>query len=244
MQFVGQTDRGNLREINEDKHYFDAHLQLFAIADGMGGHDNGEVASKIAIETVQEWAKTQVSPQGDLGPMKRLSVLRELAEEANHRVHIAANNTRTLRGMGTTLIAGFVTPSYLTYVHVGDSRLYLLRDGTLTQITTDDTVVQEMVNQGEITIEESRVHEKRNRITRAIGLRATATLTLDAYPLNSGDVILACTDGLHDMIVDDTEIADIILTAATIEAAAENLVQQALAYGGTDNVTTLLFAMD
>jgi protein phosphatase len=244
MQFAAKTDTGKLRERNEDRYYFNTQLQLFAIADGMSGHESGDVASLIALEIIQEWAKTQASPQSDLGPMKRLAVLTELAEEANQSIYTAAENSGKARGMGTTLIAGFVTFSYLAYVHVGDSRLYVLRDGKITQITTDDTFVQKMVEKGEITPEESRVHEKRNIVTQAVGLIPTVTVSTDAYPLGPGDIVLACTDGLHDMIVDDNEIAEIITTARNIEEAAENLVNKALDYGGTDNVTVLLFAID
>jgi protein phosphatase len=146
--------------------------------------------------------------------------------------------------MGTTLIAGFVTFSYLTYVHVGDSRLYVLRDEKLTQITTDDSIVQKMVEKGEITLEESRTHEKRNIITKAIGLMPTVDVNADAYPLVAGDIVLACTDGLHDLIIDDREIAEIILAADNIEEAGQNLINKALDYGGTDNVTVLLVAVD
>jgi protein phosphatase len=176
--------------------------------------------------------------------MKRLGVLSELAEEANQRIYTSTESQGKARGMGTTLIAGFITFSYLAYVHVGDSRLYVLRDETLTQITTDDSIVQKMVEKGEITPEEGRVHEKRNLITQAIGLRPEVTVNADAYPLVPGDIVLACTDGLHDLIINDAEIADIILSAADIEEASENLISQALDYGGTDNVTVLLVNVD
>jgi protein phosphatase len=244
MQFAAKTDTGKLRERNEDRYYFNTQLQLFAIADGMSGHESGDVASLIALEIIQEWAKTQASPQSDLGPMKRLAVLTELAEEANQHIYTAAENSGKARGMGTTLIAGFVTFSYLTYVHVGDSRLYVLRDEKLTQITTDDSIVQKMVEKGEITLEESRTHEKRNIITKAIGLMPTVDVNADAYPLVAGDIVLACTDGLHDLIIDDREIAEIILAADNIEEAGQNLINKALDYGGTDNVTVLLVAVD
>ena len=244
MQFVAKTDTGKLRERNEDLYYFDAQLQLFAITDGMGGHESGDIASRIALEIIQGWAQAQVSPHTDLGPMKRLEVLTELAEEANQQIYNASESSSQARGMGTTLIAGFVTFSYLTYVHVGDSRLYVLRDEKLTQITTDDSFVQKMVEKGEITVEESRTHEKRNIITKAIGLMPTVAVNADAYPLVPGDIVLACTDGLHDLIIDDREIAEIILAADDIETAGENLISKALDYGGTDNVTVLLVAVD
>lgn len=244
MQFAAKTDTGKLRDRNEDRHYFNPQLQLFVIADGMSGHERGDVASRIALEVIQEWVKTHASPQLDLGPMKKLAMLTELAETANARIHATARSSGQARGMGTTLIAGFAAFSYLTYVHVGDSRLYVLRDGRLTQITRDDTYVQKMVEQGEITPEESRVHGRRNIVTQAIGLLPTVKLSADAYPLNSGDIVLVCTDGLHDMITDDTEIAEIIMAAGSLDAAVEDLVQKALEYGGVDNVTALLFAID
>ena len=244
MQFVAKTDTGKLRERNEDLYYFDAQLQLFAITDGMGGHESGDIASRIALEIIQNWAQAQVSPHTDLGPMKRLEVLTELAEEANQQIYSASESSSKARGMGTTLITGFVTFSYLTYVHVGDSRLYVLRDEKLTQITTDDSFVQKMVEKGEITVEESRTHEKRNIITKAIGLMPTVAVNADAYPLVPGDIVLACTDGLHDLIIDDREIAEIILAADDIETAGEELINKALDYGGTDNVTVLLVAVD
>ena len=243
MQFAARTNTGKLREINEDRYYFDTQHQLFAIADGMSGHESGDVASRIAVEVIQEWAETQASLQSDLGPMKKLAILDQLAEEANHRIYTATESTDKARGMGTTLIAGFLNFSYLAYLHVGDSRLYVLRSGEFVQITTDDTFVQKMVERNEITSEESRVHERRNIVTRAIGLRPTATFSTNAYPLGTGDIVLACTDGLHDMIVADDEIANIIMTASNIEEAAENLVNRALDYGGTDNVTVLLFTI-
>ena len=244
MQFVAKTDTGKLRERNEDLYYFDAQLQLFAIADGMGGHERGDIASRIALEVIQEWVETQASPQIDLGPMKRLGVLRDLAEAANRRIYTSTESRNKVRGMGTTLTAGFITFSYLAYVHVGDSRLYVLRDEKLTQITTDDSFVEKMVKNGEITPEEGRVHEKRNIITQAIGLKSTVAVSADAYPLVPGDIVLACTDGLHDLIIDDNEIADIISAASDLEEASENLVNKALDYGGTDNVTVLLVAVD
>ena len=244
MQFAVRTDTGKLRDRNEDLYYFDTQLQLFAIADGMSGHEQGDLASQIALKVIQEWAETQASPQSDLGPMKRLGVLSELAEEANQRIYTSAERQDKGRGMGTTLIAGFVTFSYLAYVHVGDSRLYVLRDEKLTQITTDDSVVQKMVEKGEITPEEGRVHEKRNIITQAIGLKSAVTVNADAYPLVPGDIVLACTDGLHDLIINDDEIADIILSASGLEEASENLISKALDYGGTDNVTVLLVTVD
>ncbi len=244
MQFAAKTDIGKLRDTNEDRYYFDTQLQLFAIADGMSGHERGGLASKLALDIIQQWAQAETSLHSDLGPMKKLGVLSSLAEKANQHIYTASKKSSKACSIGTTLIAGFVTFSYLAYVHVGDSRLYVLRDGKLTQITTDDSLVQKMVEKGEITSEEARVHEKRNIITQAIGLRRTVTTNADTHPLVRGDIVVACTDGLHDLIVDDQEIAGIIMSAATLEEACDNLVNKALNYGGTDNVTVLLVSCD
>ncbi len=244
MNFVAKTDIGALRERNEDSYFVDENIRLFAIADGMSGHARGDVASRIALQIFEEWAAETPNPSSDLGPINRLSILEKLAIEANRRVYAMGQESSQYQRMGTTLTAGFVTPSYLAYVHVGDSRLYVLHNDILTQITTDDSLVQKMIEKGEITPEEGRVHSKRNIITQAIGLAPEVSLATDVCPLAPGDTIFACTDGLHDLITDDTETRNIISSAPTLEAASENLISRALVYGGTDNITVLLVNID
>ncbi len=244
MNFVAKTDIGALRERNEDSYFVDDENRLFAIADGMSGHARGDIASRLALQIFEEWVAETPNPASDLGPIKRLDILENLALEANRRVYAMGQDSHQYHRMGTTLTAGFVTPSYLAYVHVGDSRLYVLHNDILTQITVDDSLVQKMVDKGEITPEEGRVHAKRNIITQAIGLAEDVSLTTDVCPLSAGDIILACTDGLHDLITDDTETCDIISSASTLEEASENLINKALAYGGTDNVTVVLTSVD
>ena len=244
MNFIAKTDIGSLRERNEDSYYFDETNRLFAIADGMSGHARGDIASRTALQVFEEWILETPNPASDLAPLNRLTILEKLANDANQRVYNMGQESLQYQRMGTTLTAGFVTPTYLAYVHVGDSRLYVLHDDILTQITTDDSLVQKMIEKGEITPEEGRVHAKRNIITQAIGLTVEISLASDIYPLAPGDIILACTDGLHDLITDDTETRNIISSAPTLEAASENLISRALAYGGTDNVTVLLSNVD
>ncbi len=244
MNFIAKTDIGSLRDRNEDSFTFDEKNRLFAIADGMSGHARGDIASRVALQVFEEWVSETPNPSSDLAPINRLTILEKLANEANQRVYNMGQESLQYQRMGTTLTAGFVTPSYLAYVHVGDSRLYVLHDDILTQITTDDSLVQKMIEKGEITPEEGRVHAKRNIITQAIGLTTDISLASDIYPLAPGDIILACTDGLHDLITDDTETRNIISSAPTLEAASENLISRALAYGGTDNVTVLLSNVD
>lgn len=244
MNFVAKTDIGVLRERNEDSFFFDDKNRMFAIADGMSGHARGDIASKLALQVFEEWAESNTFLASDLGPIKRLTILEEIATEANHRVYTMGKGSPQYQGMGTTLTAGFVTPSYLTYVHVGDSRIYVLHDDILTQITVDDSLVQKMIEKGEITPEEGRVHVKRNIITQAIGLSEKIDFNTDVYPLAAGDTILACTDGLHDLITDDTETRTIISHSTSLEDASKNLIDRALSLGGTDNVTVLLSTVE
>ena len=241
MPFAARTHQGKIRERNEDGFYFDEKHKIFAIADGMGGLNRGDLASRLTLESIQEWVASKTSSEDVLGPYKKMTALCHLAYEANQRIYMEEERQGEIRGMGTTLIAGIVAFDYIAYAHVGDSRLYVLRGQTLTQITTDHSLVQEMVDNGTITAEEARVHPKRNIITRAVGLAHTITAEVAIWRLKPGDIVLACTDGLHDLITDDAEIADIIRTAPCLEGACENLVNTALDYGGTDNVTVLLF---
>lgn len=244
MNFVAKTDIGTLRKRNEDAFFFDDEKRIFVIADGMSGHARGDIASRIALQVFEEWVADTPVTLSDLGPIQRLDILEKLAIEANRQVFTMGQDSHQYHRMGTTLTGGFVTPSYLAYVHVGDSRLYVLHQNTLTQITTDDSLVQKMIEKGEITPEEGRVHAKRNIITQAVGLSEEVTLTTDVCPLARGDIILACTDGLHDLITDDTETQKIISEANTLEEACEELISKAISYGGTDNVTVLLVNID
>ncbi len=244
MNFVAKTDIGALRKRNEDSFFFDDENRIFAIADGMSGHARGDIASRIALKVFEEWVAETPVTSSDLGPIQRLDILEKLAVEANRRVLAMGKDSHRFHRMGTTLTGGFVTPSYLAYVHVGDSRLYVHDQNTFTQITTDDSLVQKMIEKGEITPEEGRVHAKRNIITQAIGLSEEVIVTTDVCPLTRGNIILACTDGLHDLITDDAETQKIITDANTLEDASEKLIKKALSYGGTDNITVILVSID
>lgn len=244
MNFVARTDIGILRKRNEDAYFFDNDKLIFAIADGMSGHAHGDIASRVALQVFEEWVAETPVPASDLGPIKRLNILEKLAIEANQRVFKLGQDSHQYKRMGTTLTAGFVTPSYLAYVHVGDSRLYVLHNNILTQITTDDSLVQKLIDKGEITVEEGRVHPKRNIITQAIGLSEDIMLTTDVCPLTKGDIILACTDGLHDLIIDDNETQSILTDTVCLELASDQLIKKALSYGGTDNITVVLASVD
>ena len=225
---AGVTDVGRVRDGNEDDFLDQAdRLGLVAVADGMGGHRAGEVASATALEALRA-AVASGEP------------LREAIEGANDAVLEKSESDHELQGMGTTLTAGMLgTDGSLMVGHVGDSRAYLVRDGELRQITDDHSLVEEMVRGGELTPEQAEVHPQRSIITRALGIEPQ--VDVDVYPieLQPGDRILLCSDGLTTMVRPD-EIANIVRREADPRRAAQLLVDAANAAGGEDNVTAVI----
>jgi protein phosphatase len=238
MQFAAQTDKGKRRALNEDLYYVDENSNLLVIADGMGGHNAGEVASQIAVTVFQEWATDAADL--DLSPDEQLAVLKQLTAEANRRVYAYSQQHNLPDGMGTTLIAGFLTPTCLVHIHIGDSRIYVLRDDAIELITRDHSLVQKMVDSGLLTPQEARIHPKRNVISRAVGLESTVLIDEGNIPMSPDDIVLVCTDGLYDMVINDTEIAALVRSAADLKATSSALINKALDYGGEDNVTLIL----
>jgi protein phosphatase len=220
------TDVGIVRDHNEDGYLVDDGLGLVAVADGMGGHRGGEVASATALEALH----ASFAASGGL---------RDAVLAANDAVLERADDDN-LRGMGTTLTAGvFGDDGTLLIGHVGDSRAYLLRDGELSRITTDHSLVEELVAAGELTEEEAERDPRRSMITRAIGL--DGDLAVDLYPvvLVPGDRVILCSDGLSNM-VSDAGIADILGADDDPATAAQRLIDAANAGGGIDNTTVLV----
>ena len=241
MKFVARTDIGKRRPYNEDSYLIDDKIGLFVIADGMGGHNAGDVASQLAVDVFRKW--TESFPQIDSFVSKKsaiLNTLNQLAVDANTRVYTESKAHPTRHGMGTTLIAGFCQNNLVSYVHIGDSRIYLIRQGEISQITIDHSHVQEMVNKRIITTEEARVHQNRHIINRAVGLNHTVVADTDQFEVFTDDILLVCTDGLHDMIASDREIAELIISSSNLESAGKALTKTALNYGGSDNITLIL----
>jgi protein phosphatase len=220
------TDTGRVRDHNEDGYVVDDGLGLVAVADGMGGHRGGEVASATALDALR--ARFEESRE-----------LREAIVAANVAVLEAALADNRLRGMGTTLTAGVLTDDQLLVGHVGDSRAYLLRAGNLGRITTDHSLVEELVAAGELTEEEAERDPRRSMITRALGLESA--LDVDLYPvdLEPGDRVLLCSDGLTTMLREPA-IAEVLGTERDSQTAARRLVEMANAAGGVDNTTVLV----
>ncbi len=224
---AGVTDVGRVRDGNEDGFLVDARTSLVAVADGMGGHRAGEVASATALEALRA-AVASGEP------------IRDAIVVANDAVVEKSVSDQELQGMGTTVTAGTLASGGTLLVgHVGDSRAYLVRDGVLSQVTKDHSLVEEMVREGELTPEQAEVHPQRSIITRALGI--DPQVEVDVYPieLRVGDRILLCSDGLTTMVRPD-EIGGILGREDIAERAAQQLVDAANAAGGEDNVTALV----
>ena len=219
------TDIGQVREGNEDS--FLVVAPLYAVADGMGGHRGGEVASSLALETVQGMFE------------RREGSLADQVVEANRAVFDRSKNDRTVSGMGTTLTAALVDGSRVHLVHVGDSRAYLLRGGELAQLTEDHTLVHRMVMEGEISQEEAETHPQRSILTRALGVDQSVQVDEGDVEVADGDRLLLCTDGLTGM-VPEGQIREILLESADPQEAVEKLVKVANRAGGIDNITAVI----
>lgn len=225
-----QTDIGLVRETNEDS--FICQPPLFLVADGMGGHVAGEVASRLAAETIAKYTATAAGSD-----YRKLLV--EAIGKANGLIHQMAADNSDCAGMGTTVTAAYIIGPKLYWGHVGDSRLYLLRAGELRQLTEDHSLVGELLKKGSITPEEALQHPHRNILTRAVGTAERTQVDTGSLALAAGDRLLLCTDGLTNMV--DDEAIKAVLAESGDRAAAE-LVDKAKAAGGFDNITAVVVA--
>ncbi len=232
----GLTDVGRRRENNQDQLLVDHERDVYAIADGMGGHAAGEVASSIAIQALSE---TIAEPSGET--VDRLLV--DAFQEGNRRICESVLARGEWRGMGTTIVALVRRNDKVIIGHVGDSRTYLLRDGVLAQLTDDHSWVAEQVRMGLLTDEEAHKHPMRNIVTRAMGNRLELEVDVSEQAVQPGDVFLLCSDGLNSMIGDDL-IGD-ILTANREDPveACRALIDAANEHGGDDNITVIVLAI-
>ena len=230
MRGILRTDVGLVRKGNEDAAWMDEKRGIFAVADGMGGHLAGDVASRLAIETVKKMAEKKDPPE--------VLNLETMVREANLIIAGHAQTHPECAGMGTTLSVLIENGRYVFIAHVGDSRIYRFRNGQLEQITRDHSLVAELVRGGIITEEEARVHPRRNIITRALGTDGYNEPDILIINRNEADFWLLCTDGLHGMVPDRT--IEEILASETPEKSADKLMKAALDAGGTDNITFII----
>jgi protein phosphatase len=247
LEAYGQTDVGRRRKLNEDNFLVDTEANLFSVCDGMGGHNAGEVASKMAIETLGAFiAKSHKEkeitwPYGlDVNLSFDGNRLKTAIKLANKKVYKAADNREEYTGMGTTVVAAVVSGNVMTVGSAGDSRCYLLREGKLTQITKDDSWVSAAWAEGILNADEIERHPLKNVITKAVGAKDTIEIDVVEQQLQPGDVGLICSDGLHAMINDEHILNAIHPFPASLQEAAGKLIDAANEAGGKDNVSVVL----
>jgi protein phosphatase len=227
-----KTDTGRQRRANEDSLF--ARAPVFAVADGMGGAQAGEVASQIAVEAFRRGLGDEGSPE------ERLAAA---AREANERINALSHAERERAGMGTTLTAVYVGEEELSIAHVGDSRAYLMRDGELSRLTRDHSLVQALIDERKLTEAEAAEHPQRSIITRALGPEPGVDVDTRTVRSRAGDVVLLCSDGLTSMVAED-RVAEVLRTAPSLAAAGTSLVEAANDAGGRDNITVVLFRLE
>ncbi len=247
MKSAGKTDIGLVRKVNEDNYICemldpDSKTWVFIAADGMGGHNAGEVASTMAVQEILSYMRSNIEAlsmeERHIRDLIRNSIL-----HANDKVYKKSILNTHYMGMGTTLSMGLVKGSEFYIGHVGDSRIYLIRDSGITRLTEDHSLVAELIKIGTIQPEEAKHHPQKNVITRALGTEYALEVDIASYALKDKDIILLCTDGLSNM-VEDEEIRQIIAGAKDMENACDMLIDKAKHGGGYDNITAIVIQIN
>jgi protein phosphatase len=228
---AGLTDVGRQRHTNEDR-FFEA-APMFAVADGMGGARSGEVASQIAVDEFEAQQAADGSPE---------DLLARIVQAANRKIYELAQSDESHAGMGTTLTAALVGAGEISLGHVGDSRAYRFRDDELERLTQDHSLVEELMRMGKLSPEDAEVDPRRSIITRALGPEPTVEVETCTYPAKDGDVYLLCSDGLTGMVSEE-RLGEILRSRSSLDQAARQLVDEANASGGKDNITVVLFKL-
>jgi protein phosphatase len=247
IRYAAKTDVGMKRTHNEDYFSLIEDEQLFLVADGMGGHASGEVASKMAAETIGEFYQRTRDDEDATWPYKMDRSLSYVENRlvcaiklANLRIFETSCRDLRFKGMGTTIVSCLVLGDKIYVGHVGDSRVYRIRENGIVQLTRDHSLLEDYKEaKPDMTEEEERNFPHKNVITRALGMRETVQVDIRAHQIKSGDVYILCSDGLSGMVADDA-ISQIAGSAKSLERAVAELVDAANRNGGTDNVTTLL----
>lgn len=236
LRVAARSDTGRVREANEDRFVvLDLDLRsgarMIAVADGMGGHKAGDVASSIALRELSGVVSLGAGPDGWLQSLQRG------VEQANASVFEAALSNDNQAGMGTTLTAAVLDRGRLDLVHVGDSRAYLIRKGSMELLTQDDSLVQELVRMGDISPADALTHPQKNVLTRAVGTRPRVEVQIVSRELDPGDRVLLCSDGLYSLVSEEAILQ--ALMAGGIQEGVEGLVDEANQRGGHDNITAV-----
>lgn len=250
VEVAGKSDVGCVRTNNEDNFGYDTRHGIYVVCDGMGGAAAGEVASKMAVDTILGYYRDsarrgsfrQVGDQVQDAP-PRANALGSAIHLANEAIFSASQQRPSQAGMGSTIVAVSVEDGFFSIGHVGDSRIYLIRAGAIQQLTNDHSLVMEQVRRGLITLEDAQKVDYHNIVIKALGAEAKVEPDLDDMSAMEGDTLLLCSDGLNRH-VSDQQMLEILAQAADLNAAAEGLVQACKRDGGTDNVTVLLLRFE
>ena len=246
LLMTGKSDPGMVREHNEDCFLTVPESGIAILADGMGGHLAGEVASAMAIDQVTHsllntFAKTRRDlPETRDGESFDAAALVEAIQAANSAIYAASMNQPEQAGMGTTIVVVTFHDDLLTVAHVGDSRLYRYRDGVLDQVTQDHSMVQELLRRGLMTAEEARTSVNRNLVTRALGIDPLVEVDVKEQSFEDDDIYLLCSDGLNDVLLDEEVAAILAQYPDDLDAAAQQMILDVNARGGPDNVSIVL----
>lgn len=250
LHMTGKTDTGMVRDHNEDCFHVVPESGIAILADGMGGHLAGEVASAMAIDRVTHYlmnafaSSHTVSSATENDMSFESATLVEAIEDANAAIYAASVSRPEQSGMGTTIVAVVFHDNALTVAHVGDSRLYRYRHGQLSTATEDHSMVQELLRRGLMTQEEARTSLNRNLVTRALGIDPLVQVEVHEQQVEDGDIYLLCSDGLNDVLTDDEIAAVLALHPDNLEIATQQLIDDVNGNGGPDNVTIVLIRAD
>ncbi|MBQ6795126.1 MAG: Stp1/IreP family PP2C-type Ser/Thr phosphatase [Clostridia bacterium] len=234
MEYAALTDVGMRRHNNEDSYIVNVsgNDKIFIVADGMGGHNAGEIASLEACRITESFV---LEGKGNID-----DVLRDGVVKANRDIYVRSCENDAMKGMGTTIDVCVIDGNKLHIAHVGDSRVYIVNNESIRRVTRDHSIVGMMLEEGSITEEEARVHPQRNYITRAVGSSANIEVDIICEEIHSGEWVLMCTDGLTNMIEREV-LHSVIKNSDSVDDAAEELVRRAKENGGDDNITVILF---
>jgi protein phosphatase len=243
---VALTDTGKVREHNEDMIGSEAEIGLFVLADGMGGYNAGEVASGIAVKTIINLVRDAVAREDmtvrdpETGLTRPSIILRDAIHRANKIIYHTSKTQPQCEGMGTTVVACLFYDNKMSIAHVGDSRLYRLRDNRFEQLTLDHSLLQELVDRGFYSQQEAQRASNKNYVTRALGVEQNVEVEVHEEPVQKSDYYVLCSDGLSDMIEDEDIHLTISTFSANLETVAKQLIQLSNDNGGRDNVSVIM----
>lgn len=241
MRIVAKTDKGNVRESNQDAYAvgeFSDEVVWSVVCDGMGGAAGGNIASALAVKVISD--KINASYRDQMRDPSIKNMLDSALTAANIEVYDFAEAQPELRGMGTTVVCAIVRDNQAYIAHAGDSRAYVINNGNIKQITTDHSMVQDLLSRGRITVEEAEHHPNKNIITRAVGVDKSIKIDFEQIDLNDDDTLMLCTDGLSNYVSND-EITE-LMSDGKHYAFADRLVQKANSNGGGDNITVVIIS--